>query len=316
MTIARIRLAAGSILLSASFAFPACSPEPANQAANSALPVAQAAGPDLGAIAGKSKIVDLTVLVSETLPAHWGAYPPFQRWTYNWFAEQKNGYGTVELPSDGPYYGQRYIIDEHTGTQTDFPAHFVPPPGSGLPHAGPMGTVTGDKYPLDRMMGPAAVIDVTAIRDNAAPGMSARITVAMVKEWEMKHGAIQAGDVVLFYSGYTNAYYKPMPEGQRLTFQPIITKTAPGWPAPEPEVMDYLREKGVWHLGTDGASMGYADGGQPTHLAGLSKGMSWEEMLINLDQLPPRGAYYVALPLKIVDQSGSPTRAIAFVPGG
>jgi kynurenine formamidase len=42
--------------------------------------------------------------------------------------------------------------------------------------------------------------------------------------------------------------------------------------------------------------------------------MSWEEILINLDQLPPRGAYYVALPLKIVDQSGSPTRAIAFVP--
>lgn len=78
--------------------------------------------------------------------------------------------------------------------------------------------------------------------------------------------------------------------------------------------MDYLREKGVWHLGTDGASMGYAEGGQPTHLAGLSKGMSWEELLINLDQLPPRGAYYVALPLKIVDQSGSPTRAVAFVP--
>ncbi len=78
--------------------------------------------------------------------------------------------------------------------------------------------------------------------------------------------------------------------------------------------MEYLHEKGVWHLGTDGASMGYADGGQPTHLAGLQHGMSWEELLINLGELPTRGAYYVALPLKVVDQSGSPTRAIAFVP--
>ena len=42
--------------------------------------------------------------------------------------------------------------------------------------------------------------------------------------------------------------------------------------------------------------------------------MSWAELLINLDQLPTRGAYFVSLPLKIADQSGSPARAIAFVP--
>jgi kynurenine formamidase len=41
--------------------------------------------------------------------------------------------------------------------------------------------------------------------------------------------------------------------------------------------------------------------------------MSWEEMLINLGQLPPRGAFYIALPIKVAGQSGSPTRAIALV---
>ena len=99
-----------------------------------------------------------------------------------------------------------------------------------------------------------------------------------------------------------------------MTFEPVVAKTKPGWPAPEPETITYLHGKGVWHLGTDGPSMGYAEGGQPTHIAGLQHGMSWEEMLINLDQLPPRGAYYLALPIKVADQSGSPTRAIAFVP--
>lgn len=293
----------------------ACS-RPPYDSQDEGLPlVAEAAAPDLEAIAGKSRIVDLTVLLSETLPGQWAANPPLQRWTNNWFEPGKNSYGTISVPSDGPYYSQRYVLDEHTGTQTDFPSHFIPPPDSGLPFAGPMGALTGDKYPLSRMMGPAAVIDVTAIRDEAEPGKSARITVDMIKAFEAEHGEIEAGDVVLFHSGYTDAYYKPQPEGRRLTFEPVVAKTKPGWPAPEPEAVSYLHSKGVWHLGTDGPSMGYAEGGQPTHVAGLQHGMSWEEMLINLDELPPRGAYYLALPLKMADQSGSATRAIAFVSG-
>jgi len=258
--------------------------------------------------------VDLTVTVSETLPGHWGSNPPMQRWTYNWFAPVNNGYGTVQVPSEGPYYGQRYVIDEHTGTQTDFPAHFVPPPASGLPHAGPMGLLTGDKYPIDRMMGPAAVIDVTSLLDKADNGKSPVISVAAIQEWEKTNGGIRTGDVVLFHSGYTDKYYRPLPEGLRMTYEPVVAKTKPGWPAPAPEVMDYLRGKGVWHLGTDGPSMGPAEGGQAVHVAGLKHGMSWEEMLIGLGKLPPRGAVYIALTLKIVDQSGSPARAIAFVP--
>ena len=269
---------------------------------------------DLGVIAGGSRVVDLTVLVSETLPAHWGANPPFARWTSNWFEVLENEYGTPAIPSAAPYYSQRFVIDEHTGTQTDFPAHFVPPPDSGLPHAGPMGAMTGDRYPLDRMMGPAVVIDVTDIRDAAEPGLSAPITVERIQEWESENGEIEAGDVVLFYSGYSDAYYKALPAGNRFTFEPLLLKTAPGWPAPTPEAVSYLQGKGVWHLGTDGASMGPVEGGQPTHVAGLQHGMSWEELLTNLGELPTRGAYYVALPLKIVDQSGSPTRAVAFVP--
>ncbi len=260
------------------------------------------------------EVADLTVTVSETLPGHWGSNPPMQRWTYNWFTSMKNSYGTTYVSSEGPYYGQRYVIDEHTGTQTDFPAHFIPPASSGLPHAGPMGAVTGDKYPLDRMMGPAAVIDVTAIRDQAGNGKSAVITLDMVKEWEKKHGGLRSGEVVLFHSGYSDAYYRPLPEGRRMTYEPVVAKTKPGWPAPAPEVLEYLRGKGVWHLGTDGPSMGPADGGQAVHVAGLKHGMSWEEMLIGLAKLPARGAFYVALTLKIVDQSGSPARAIAFVP--
>jgi kynurenine formamidase len=305
-----LRLSLAFVLLSSLIA---CGVSPDQSSLHSIL-VAEAAGPDLGAIAGRTRIVDLTVLLSEHLPAHWGANPPFARWTNNWFEVPMNPYGTPSAPSAAPYYSQRFVLDEHTGTQTDFPAHFVPPPDSDLPHAGPAGALTGDKYPLSRMMGPAAVIDVTDIRDAAEPGFSAPITVERIQGWEAEHGEIQAGEVVLFHSGYSDAYYKPMPDGTRMTMEPLVLKSAPGWPAPTPEAVEYLRSKGVWHLGTDGASMGPVQDGQPTHVAGLRHGMSWEELLTNLGALPVRGAYYIALPTKIVDQSGGPARAVAFVP--
>lgn len=285
---------------------------PANSSLEEASIGTSAASLDSAAQAGR--VVDLTVLLAETLPAHWGSNPPFARWTNNWFEQTNNAYGSPAAGSAGPFYSQRFVLDEHTGTQTDFPAHFVPPPDSGLPHASPMGAVTGDKYPLNRMMGPAAVIDVTDLRDAAEPGFSAPITVDRIQAWESEHGAIQPGEVVLFHSGYSDAYYRPLPEGTRMTMAPLVLKTAPGWPAPTPEAVKYLFEKGVWHLGTDGASMGPVEDGQPTHLAGLQQGMSWEELLTNLGELPVRGAFYIALPLKIVDQSGAPTRAIALLP--
>ncbi|MBI3281501.1 MAG: cyclase family protein [Acidobacteria bacterium] len=276
------------------------------------LPVFAQAGA-LAAAMKEYDVVDLSVTVSETMPAHWAMNPPLQRWTNNWFVASKNSYGT-QAPSEGPYYSQRYVIDEHTGTQTDFPAHFVPPPTSGLPGAGPQGLMTGDKYPISRMMGPAVVINVGSLLDKAAPGKSPVITLDAVKAWEKQHGEVRPGDVVVFHSGYTDKYYKPLPEGLRLTYEPVVAKTKPGWPAPSPELMEYLFQKGVWHLGTDGPSMGPAEGGQAVHVAGLKHGMSWEEMLIGLGQLPARGAYYLALGIKVIDQSGSPSRAIAFVP--
>lgn len=259
-------------------------------------------------------VVDLSVTVAENMPAHWGTSPAFQRWTYNWFQQEKDQHGNDYFTHEGPYFGQRYVIDEHTGTQSDFPAHFVPPAKSGLPEASEMGEMTGEKYPLDRMMGPAVVIDASDIRDKAEPGKSPVITLDRVKQWERQNGPVKAGEVVLFRSGYSDAYYKPMPEGMRMTFQPVVTKSAPGWPAPEPAVMEYLHGKGVWHMGTDAPSMGPCEGGQAVHVAGLKHGMSWEEMLTNMAGLPERGAFYVALGVKVRNQSGAISRAVAFVP--
>jgi kynurenine formamidase len=62
------------------------------------------------------------------------------------------------------------------------------------------------------MMGPAVVIDIRSMLDQAEPGKSPLITVETIKADEQKNGEIEAGDVVIFYSGYDDKYYKPFPE--------------------------------------------------------------------------------------------------------
>jgi isatin hydrolase len=268
------------------------------------------AGAAIAAAMRDAEVVDLTVLISEQLPAHWPTHAPFQRWTFNWFKPVKGPYGDNLAQSVFPYYGQRYVIDEHTGTQLDCPAHFIPPEGSGMPFASPMGKMTCDKMNPAQWMGPAAVIDVRAILDQAPNGKSPIITPQMIRDWEAKHGALQPGEVVLFYSGYSDKYYKPFPDGNRLAFDPLVLQNKPGWPAPSPEAVEYLHSKSIKHLGSDGPSMGPVEAGQGTHVAGLKHGMTWDELLTNVGKLPVRGAFYIALPTKIVDGSGATTRAV------
>ena len=165
-----------------------------------------APGDEIAKIVGSGEVVDLTVTISEDYPAHWPYHPPFKRWIMNWFKKQPGPYSSnprqaVGGPGDtihedlvqsvAPYYSQQYVIDDHTGTQIDYPAHFIPPPGSGMPFESEMGWMTGDKYPLENQMGPAVVIDVRSILDKAPNAKSPLITVDMIKADEAKNGEIK-----------------------------------------------------------------------------------------------------------------------------
>jgi kynurenine formamidase len=280
-----------------------------------ALPATSMAAPadEIANAVANGEVVDLTVTIAENYPAHWPFHPPFKRWVMNWFeakpgpyekspAEAAGGAGdTVHgnvFQSVFPYYSQQYVIDDHTGTQFDYPAHFVPPPDSGLEFANDNGWLTGDKYPPERMMGPAVVIDVRSILDQAEPGKSPLITVEMIKADEEKNGEIKAGDVVIFYSGYDDKYYQPFPDGNRLAWDPLVKADVPAWPAPTPDAVKYLAEKGVTHLAIDSPSMGPAglmEGDHPmaqmTHVSFLEQGGSWTEFVRNVGALPAGGAY-------------------------
>ena len=203
------------------------------------------------------------------------------------------------------------VIDEHTGTQWDAPAHFVPPPDSGLPGAGPMGLVTGEKVPAWQFCGEACVIDVRQGRDSAEKGSSVLVGPEVVRQWEMTHRRLGPGDVVLFRSDYTDDFSKPFPEGERFVAA-ALKKEAPGWPAPTAVTMDYLADRGVMTLGLDGASMGPLPNlAVATHQAGGKRGMVWVECATNLGSLPTTGAFFALLPAKHAGGSGGECRCVA-----
>lgn len=256
--------------------------------------------------------VDLSLLVSERLPT-WPASMPFQRKVWNWFTQPS------ELPgqssrSDFAYQTAWWTIDEHTGTHFDAPAHFIPPPESGLPHASPMGAISGDRVDIGLFHGPACVIDVGPLLGRAELGASPDIGWDVIESFDRKHGPIKAGEIVLFESGW-DRFYGEGDAGAGWALD-VMNRKCPGWPAPTVEVIERLFDRGVRMIGTDGTSMASSHEPFAVHVAGLGRGMVYIEALAKLEQLPPRGSYFIFLPVKVAGSSGGPGRAVGILPVG
>ncbi len=260
------------------------------------VPEHSRAGPE-----SASRFVDLSLLVAAEYPCTWPTFPPFQI----------NHYQRIGPLS--PYHSEILVIDGNTGTQLDVPPHSVTPPESPYSNAGPFGRTFTDVVPAWQFGGEACVIDCRDLRDGAIAGQSSLIKKERVIAWEKQHRPLGPGDVVLFHSGYSDAYYKRMPEGRRFGADPLEGKS-PAWPDPDPECMEYLAARKVMTLGTDSASMGpLVDLAEPTHYAGLKHGMIWTESATGLGGLPATGAFYCMLSPKYAGGAYSEGRAFAVI---
>src|SRR5262245_36281765 len=228
----------------------------------------------------KSRFLDLSLLVPPEYPCTWPTFPVFQINHY------------VRIGPRSAYNSDVLIMDGNTGTQLDVPTHSVTRPDSGLPNAGKFGTMTTDKVSAWQFAGEACVIDCTDLLDSAPKGRSDLIKKERIARWEKEHRPLGPGDVVLFRSGYTDKYYKPLPEGRRFAAD-VLAGKFPAWPGPDPDCMEYLAGRKVMTLGIDSTSMGpLPDLAEPTHFAGLKHGMIWTESATGLGALPTTGAFY------------------------
>lgn len=203
--------------------------------------------------------------------------------------------------TDGGYFYSAYAFStpEHGGTHLDAPVHFS------------AGRWTADEIPVDRLVGPAVVIDV---EEAAGANPDYELTVADVEAWERRHGPIPAGAIVLLRTGWGRYW----PDAAK-----YLGDDTPGdasnlhFPSYGREVAHLLvDERQVAALGVDTASI---DPGNSTgfwvHRIANQSNVPGLENVANLERLPPRGAWVVALPMKIGGGSGAPVRIIGLVPG-
>ena len=195
------------------------------------------------------------------------------------------------------YASNALSTPEHGGTHLDAPIHF----GEGKQF--------NHEIPLDRLIAPAVVIDISA---QAARDPDYRLTVSDVQAFERAHGRITPGTIVLLRTGWSarwpnrKAYLGDDTPGEvtRLHF--------PSYGEAAARLL--VEQRRVAALGVDVASIDYGPSRDfIVHRVAAAANVPGFENLTNLDQLPPGGSIVIALPMKIEGGSGGPLRAVALV---
>ncbi len=212
---------------------------------------------------------------------------------------------SLEVVSEGQtpggfyYAANDYAAAEHGGTHLDAPIHFSE------------GRLTADAIPLERLVGPAAVVDVSAA---AAADPDHEVPVERFLAWERDHGPLPEGGIVLLRTGWGSRWPDRLrylgtdrtgPDAVPHLHFPGLSPAAARW---------LVAERRIHAIGIDTPSI---DRGQSTtfesHRVLFAADIPAFENVAHLDRLPPRGAFVIALPMKIRGGSGAPLRIVALV---
>jgi kynurenine formamidase len=202
------------------------------------------------------------------------------------------------ITDKGYYYSAyRYSAAEHGGTHLDAPVHFA------------KGKNSIDQIPLEQLMGPALVVDVTR---QCATNADYLVTVSDIENWEKQNGKIASGSIILLKTGYGKLY----PDRKKYLGTDERGAEAVAklhFPGLDPAAAKWLAQnRSIKAIGLDTASI---DRGQSTlfesHRTLFENNIPAFENVANLDQLPAKGFTVIALPMKIKGGSGGPLRIIA-----
>jgi len=244
---------------------------------------------------GRVEVVDLTQPLGPStpvieLPAMFSQSPPFAMQQISRYDDK------------GPaWYWNTVTLGEHTGTHFDAPVHWVT--GKDVEDN------TCDTLPPSRFVGPAIVINAS-LESQENPDFL--LTAERIREWEAEHGMIPPGSWVLLRTdwGYRTDPADFFNADENGPHTPGFSKDASEFLAFERDVLGV----GVETVGTDAGQAATFDPPFPNHSIMHGAGKLGLASLCNLDKLPPVGSILIAAPLKIVDGSGSPVRAIAIAP--
>ena len=202
-------------------------------------------------------------------------------------------------PAGYYYSANSFSTAEHGGTHIDAPVHFA------------QGHQSVDQIPLERFFGHAVVVDV---RQQSEGSADYQVTVNDLAHAEAEQGAVTSDSIVLLRTGFSSRW----PDAARYLGTAERGEAAVPklhFPGLHPDAAKWLVAKGVRAVGIDTASIDY---GQSTlfesHRILYAADLPAFENLTSLERLPLRGAFIVALPMKIAHGTGAPLRAVAILP--
>lgn len=206
--------------------------------------------------------------------------------------------------TDKGYYYSAYQFSaaEHGGTHIDAPVHFAE------------GHDTVDKIPLDRLIGPAIKVDVSA---NSKLNRDYQVGVADLQAWETTNGRIPEDSMVLLQTGWSEYWNDRMKYlGTDRRGDAAVAELH--FPGLAPEAARWLTDnRKIKAIGLDTASIDYGQSQLfESHRILMGHNIPAFENVTNLDRLPVKVPMVIAMPMKIRGGSGGPLRIIALVEPG
>ncbi|HXH18526.1 MAG TPA: cyclase family protein [Chitinophagales bacterium] len=227
---------------------------------------------------------------------------PFDEQTIYWPTSEPFRLDTVfeGVTEKGFYYSAfKYCAAEHGGTHLDAPVHFA------------RGKNSVEQIPVEQLAGEAVVIDVS---EKALKDRDYQVSVNDFLNWEKTNGQIPDDAIVLLRTGYGQYWtdkIKYIGTGER--GQDAVAKLH--FPGLHPGAARWLAgNRKIKAIGLDTPSIDY---GQSTlfesHQILFEHNIPAFENVAHLDKLPVKGAFVIALPMKIRGGSGAPLRMVAVV---
>jgi len=205
-----------------------------------------------------------------------------------------------DTPAGYYYAANNFSGAEHGGTHIDAPVHFA------------RGHMTVDRIPLETLIAPAVVVDVT---EASSANADYQVAIKDITDFELVHGTIPEGSIVLFRTGFANRW--PNAEtylGTTTRGEAAVARLH--FPGLHPDAAQWIvSNRGVKAVGIDTASIDFGQSTlYETHRALYGRDVPALENLASLDRLPATGTLLIALPMKIGGGSGAPVRVVAVVP--
>lgn len=203
----------------------------------------------------------------------------------------------------GYYYASRnFAGPEHGGTHLDAPLHFAE------------GRWTTEQIPLERLVAPAAVVDVS---EQAAADANYQVRVDDLLAWEADHGRLPPGAILMLFTDRSRFW--PDAEaymGTSRTGEDGVAELR--FPGLHPDAADWLvEEREISGIGIDTPSIDYgASTLFEAHRILLGANIFAFENVANLEQLPSTGAIIIALPMLLEGGTGGPVRIIGIIEQG